>query len=179
MSGYTLKTVQQFTKEPLQEKSKSMAYIFGHYMSTRNSLLWCGTEAIWKGQPVFARNVDIALSRDATMRFQSFPAGTHKLSLCASILDRLWISSIIFIVPSPTDFGEIQQKVKKVQAAPASFHIGPHYLTGESREDYDDKRNDYNLGRLGTFICANYSSSTLVKSPLITKESVQSSLDYD
>ena len=161
------------------KKPDAWCVYYGHCCSTRNVLHACNISNVLTDAPVYAKNGNINLSRDAKMRFTTFPNGTHKLSLCSAILDSLWTSAVLFLIPNPNDFTTIAETVKKVKSDPAHYYIGAYYLTGNQRVDYDDSDRGFVAGRLGTFARTNYKNSTLVKPPHHTNEKVESYDDFD
>ena len=109
---YLLKVIKNAVGGELVENAKDMCYLYGHSCSTRNVLAQCGIAGVVLDPPVIPANGHISVARDAKLRFSSFPAGTHRLTLCAEILERMWGSTALFLVPSPSDFSKIAEKVE-------------------------------------------------------------------
>lgn len=107
------------------------------------------------------------------------PAGTHRLTIAYESAKRLVRSVYISYCPGIEDFAVLPALRNSVLAAPAKYHIGASYLTGEARADYSDRDNNALLGRLGTFITTLYKQSTLAKSPHLTAAKIESYDDYD
>jgi len=159
---------------------KETIHQIGHWGPTRTILAAMGIDhilvetAIVNGDPANG----ITAAADADIRVKSNPAGTAKASIALAGLNKLSESIVIVLCPQVDTLGGVVEDMKKIMAAPAKFHIGAEYLTGQVREQYSDSKQDNILGRIGTYIATVMPKSTLAASPHIKGNKYQTYTDY-
>lgn len=178
--GYVKKVLDVFFYQQVNDQVISAAHNLGHFASTLKVLSLADIENLRVANAfVQAAGSSITLSADSKLRFTSMPAGTHRLAIAYEAAKRLVRSVYGVYCPAVEDFGTIPAIRGDIIAAPARYHVGASYLTGEARADYQDTDMNNYLGRLGTFINTLYKQSTLAKSPHLKVERVESYDDYD
>ena len=149
-------------------------YTLGHFYDTRRVLVTASIKGIAK----LPSKSQIRFNDDSILRFQSMPAGTHRLAVSYKACKCLLGSKLAVYVPSIYDFNILVARRNAVLADPAAHHIGAYYLTGGEREDDNDLDNSTVMGRLGSYIRDFMGVSILAKWPQYSQEKVQSYLDY-
>lgn len=148
VQGYTRKVLVQRFGMNVSEEAVTAAHTIGHWASTLVLLSLANVTGIREvSDPIFAGTIAISLSADARMRFDSMPAGIHRLAVAYESAKRLVRSQFGMYCPGVQDFSAIPAERRRVQAFRASFHIGASYLTGQDRADYNDQTNETYLGR--------------------------------
>lgn len=179
VAGYVKKVLGIYFPGAIPSSAVEMAHTIGHWCSTITILNKAGVAGIKNPTPLpYAGGIDIELSDDAKLRFQGFPAGTHRLVVAFEAAKRLVRSPLAAFCPAVADFSAIPPLRASVNEALSSYHIGASYLTGVNRALYSDTQNDAYLGRLGTYMRAMFPKATLTASPHLTQVKVESYEDY-
>lgn len=180
LTGYVKKVMAVFELESGNPDIMTAAHTIGHWASTISVLTAAGVAGLKvPNAPMHDPLSTMVLSEDAKLRFTAQPAGTHRLVVCHEAAKRLSRSKLAKGCRDVSGFIPLAAARNNVMAAPASYHIGAHYLTGSPRAAYDDSTWTTVQGRLGTFIRSMYLQSTLAKSPHFTETAVVSADDYD
>ena len=80
----------------------------------------------------------VALDSWLDIRIPIYPAGTHKLSIFRSAMAVLAEDGIAAFCKAWRHCAAANQAAAAIAAAPATFHIGAHYLTGNARDNTQD-----------------------------------------
>lgn len=180
VAGYVKKVLDVFYPNAVTDQVVSAAHNLGHFTSTLFILNMAGIAGV-RGAASYVKveGASIRLSDDSKLRFQSMPAGTHRLAVAYEAAKRLIRSVYAPFCPGVEDFSALPGLRDTVMRSPVTYHIGASYLTGQARADYQDTDMNSYLGRLGTFINTLYKQSTLAKSPHMVPAKVESYDDYD
>lgn len=180
VAGYVKKVLKVFYPNAVSDQLVSAAHNLGHFCSTLYILGIAGIKHIRKTVSILkTEDSKIILSAETKLRFSAMPAGTDRIAIAYEAAKRLVRSVYAAYCPGVEDFSIIPETRDKILEAPAKYHIGTSYLTGEARADYQDTNANAYLGRLGTFITTLYKQSTLAKSPHLTGPRIESYDDYD
>jgi hypothetical protein len=168
---------------------RNVLWALGKMISTRGILSAIGIQGITyadnsnTGQPSgndYARGEPLAIgiSADVLLRVQSEPAGTASISTYFAIATRA-INSVFSVCVPPfqslgwdsandTYTGRVHNSLQAIRAAPASYHMGAVFLTGNARVIADGWQEE-EMSTLSAFIHASASGSTLARAPVILK----------
>ena len=80
----------------------------------------------------------VALDSWLDIRIPIYPAGTHKLSIFRSAMAVLAEDGIAAFCKAWRHCAAANQAAAAIAAAPDTFHIGAHYLTGNARDNTQD-----------------------------------------
>ena len=155
------------TRYTLAEVAALKAYVHmaGHWTSTLAVYARAGLGVKNAGNIPIAPTGTLRLAEDAVKRFQSLPAGTHRVSIAHAGLVRLMSHTLILITPEIQSLMIVSTVYKQIMLSRTSYHIGAYYLTGRDRMDYDEGGIMATLGRITSFIKTIMPRSTLTKSP--------------
>ncbi|XP_063985986.1 uncharacterized protein LOC135167054 isoform X2 [Diachasmimorpha longicaudata] len=155
--------------------------MMGHWVSTIYVLTRAGveglrnTEPAWGGEPAFP----ITFSANASLRFTSCPAGTHRMAVGYAGAKKLLRNRIAILCPQVDNLGTLADMKRTVDDNRAMCHVGAVYLTGARHPDYNDTQAEAALGRVGTFIRAFFPTTTLAQSPHLQDARVRGYEDFD
>lgn len=181
-TGYTAKVMKVVYNLTPNHENTTVVHTGGHWASTRFACHIAGIPGILDGagcRPAIDTGANVILTDDAKLRFQSLPAGTHKLGIVHEGVKRITRSVAGRACPSIRDYNHVPGAIANFRANPASYHIGAQYLTGQARINYSDSENDNLLGRVATFLRVMYPSSTLTQSPHCARDRMESYSDYN
>lgn len=179
ITGYVAKTLAgKFEGVSLSEITTCI-HTLGHWISTIYVLTVAGIPRLKEvTQAGPAPMLTLKLAEDAKLRFTACPAGTHKMALAYESAKRLVKSPLLRAFPDREDLLNIPRVYNVVRENRAEHHIGASYLTGNERAAYSDSDYDHYLGRLGGYMMTMYPRSTLMNSPHLAKERIESYPDY-
>lgn len=103
----------------------------------------------------------------------------HRFLVADAVAKRIINHTVMEYYTDPQRLVALHVKTGELIALGPRAHVGAHYLTGNARENISEELVQANLGRLGTWIRAFQPNSTLVKSPALTEEAIQSYEDFD
>lgn len=174
------KVIEQQIMDPPSPEIIRVAYMMGHWASTLYILSLGGIQGLRSTLPLSYRAPALmAVSDHWKLRFDSFPAGTHKLAVAYAAARCLMKTEFVRLCPNPEHFSALPAIRTVVDSAKAKYHISAMYLTGSARTGYSDDKHDSVLGRLGTFIVVLFGKSTLARSPHFARDKVKTYDDYD
>jgi hypothetical protein len=128
--GYVQKVLSLKYDIPLPPIVK-LAHMLGHYASTRYILSIADIANILGTGPRMVEDVyEIHFADDAKLRFNTPPAGTHRLAVCCEAARRLCKYQFSHLCPHIEDFYELPGWRERVMSNPAIYHVGALYLTG-------------------------------------------------
>lgn len=113
------------------EQVVTAAYTLGHYTSTLKILTIAEVRSIRPSDTIIqCEGSNLTLSQDAKLRFQSMPAGTHRLGVAYESAKRLVRGVYAKYCPGLSDFTHLPRIREMVMGDPARYHVGASYLTG-------------------------------------------------
>lgn len=151
VAGYVKKILNVYFGDAMSESMVSCAHTIGHWASTIHILTLAGIQGL-KVVTHDPRDASwgFQIAADAKLRFDSFPAGTHKLYVIYTGAKKLVRSKLAKACPGILGITELKNPYAEVSADRASHHVGGKYLTGNNRATADDG-GDW-LGRVGVFV---------------------------
>jgi hypothetical protein len=187
MSGYALKVATTNLKMDAanQDRITTMFHTVGHWCSTIRCLGILDIRGLRDVKPLYkSKGYKIRMGGDILIRTKTMPAGTHRHGIAYAIVRRMRTHALFPYCPSIDTFGALAVVIKAIKDSPQNFHIGAYYLTGHPRAPFDDNSAADFLGRCASFITGVFSTSTLARSPHIsrmdptTKSPVSKASDY-
>lgn len=180
VTGYVRKVLEAQYGRNVHQTIVTAAHTIEHWISTVYMLRAAGIEGlVTVSDPVITGGFNFQLAADSALRFGSFPAGTHRAVIAFEGAKRLARSPLVKHCPNAINLAEIPPVIAMIREAPATFHIGASYLTGNPRANYQDTGMEAYLGRIGTFIRQIFGRSTLAASPHLEVHKVESYEDFD
>ncbi|CAM1330157.1 Uncharacterised protein at_DN2557 [Pycnogonum litorale] len=165
-------------KATVPRANVTMMHTIGHWTATKTILSGAKFPNLTTRLCPFPARTEWTLSADALLRFESPPAGTHKLALAHALTKRIIKSRCLLFFPIPEDLVSIGAEFDKMLTYKAACHVGALFLTRKARVSTYDNVGETVLGRLGTYGRVMLPHSTIVKSPSLTESLVESYEDF-
>jgi hypothetical protein len=138
-SGYVQKVLTMKYSTPLPANIVKATHMLGHYASTRFILERAGIPNILPTEARLTRDVyEIRFADDAKLRFNTPPAGTHRLAICYEAARRLSKYQFAHFCPDISDFTVLPSWKQAIMSNPAIYHVGALYLTGQKEQNFTD-----------------------------------------
>lgn len=177
-SGYTRKCMLVILGNMNPDQVK-MVHTISHWCSTIFVLNLAQVPNMREDyQTVIESPVSFSLSADARLRFDSFPSGTARYAVVDNGIVKLKNHELIAYFRDTASLVNVRTIARELKLQGAAAHIGAHYLTRNPRYIYDESVVSTVLGRVGTFLRQFYAGSTLVQSPHLSQQNVESAEDY-
>lgn len=177
-TGYTNKCMQVVLGGASEEQVK-MVHTISHWCSTIFVLNLAEVPNMRNDYlPLIERPMEFVLTSDAKLRFSSFPAGTAKYAVIDQGIVKLRNHELAKFFVDWQALAQVRTITRALKLQGASAHMGAPYLTNAERYQYDEAVVGTVLGRIGTFLRQFFPGSTLVKSPHLTSQAVESAEDY-
>lgn len=179
--GIAKKILSAFYKCDNLDDWTRAAWIVGHWVSTLYVFATAKLEHIRPTECVFIDNAEASLKigDELMLRFNSYPATTHKFSVAYEGGYLLCRSSLVKYCPDVGEFKCLPSIKPMILKARARYHHGAPYLTGEKRAAFDDNTFKDFHGRIGPYLRWCRPKNTLLQSPSLAKSAYESANDYN
>lgn len=176
-TGYIRKVVKSVFGDDAVKSNEvfNCVWKLGHWADTAKVWAIAGISNLTQVAP---KKGKITVAIDAQMRFDSFPAGTAKVSVCAAVVRKIMSSLFFYVLPPIPGLSSLLNEYASISADRAKYHIGAAHFHKTGKKASCEVSEDL-LTYCSAFIHAAYPGTTMSRSPsLLPIEDVRAHVVY-